>query len=66
MIVYKSDLLLGLCNSLPWVLNVYKYVCMRLNIQRGPKKCTHPLSAAITPYTLTVVFAQQFGGIDAV
>jgi hypothetical protein len=35
-------------------------------IQRGPKKCTHSLSAAITPDTLTAVFAQQFGGIDAV
>jgi hypothetical protein len=37
-----------------------------LYIQRGPKECTHPLSAAITPDTLTAVFAQQFGGIDAV
>jgi hypothetical protein len=36
------------------------------HIQRGPKKCTHSLSAAITPDTLTAVFARQFGGIDAV
>jgi hypothetical protein len=36
------------------------------DIQRGPKKCTHSLSAAITPDTLTAVLAQQFGGIDAV
>jgi hypothetical protein len=35
-------------------------------LQKGPKKCTHSLSAAITPDTLTAVFAQQFGGIDAV
>jgi hypothetical protein len=37
------------------------------SIYRGvQKKCTHSLSAAITPDTLTAVFAQQFGGIDAV
>jgi hypothetical protein len=32
----------------------------------GSKKCTHSLSAAIKPDTLTAVFAQQFDGIDAV
>jgi hypothetical protein len=37
-----------------------------LNIQRGAKKCTHSSGAASTPDTLTAVFAQQFGGIDAV
>jgi hypothetical protein len=42
---------------------VVLFVC---EIQRGPKKSTHSLSAAITPDTLTAVFAQQFGGIDAV
>jgi hypothetical protein len=36
------------------------------DIQRGPKKCTHSLSAAITLDTLIAVFAHQFGGIDAV
>jgi hypothetical protein len=49
---------------------VYSYLCGNFNdhgfSQRGPKKCTHSLSAAITPDTLTTVFAQQFGGIDAV
>jgi hypothetical protein len=34
--------------------------------EKGPKKFIHSLSAAITPDTLTAVFAQQFGGIDAV
>jgi hypothetical protein len=45
----------------------YTGQCEQRNcIQRGPKKCSHTLSAAITPVTLTAVFAQQFGGIDAV
>jgi hypothetical protein len=49
-----------------------KFNCLQIflvslaEIQRGAKKCTHSLSAAITPDTLAAVFAQQFGGIDAV
>jgi hypothetical protein len=35
-------------------------------VYRGVQKNVLSLSAAITPGTLTAVFAQQFGGIDAV
>jgi hypothetical protein len=51
---------MGTSNLITFLKKIRKY------IQRGPKKCTHSLSAAITPDTLTAVFAQQFGGIDAV
>jgi hypothetical protein len=52
-----------LYNSNTFMFRIHIYI---IYIQRGQKKCTHSLSAAITPDTLTAVFAQQFGGIDAV